>query len=296
MLKRSRTTWRVSVGALVLGAVVLFGAGVSAQEDDAYQEMLRLSAEAQEHYDAGQIADAADTYRQAYTAYPQPILLKNEMIARYLLEECERSVELAEQFVASGEAMSDDELDIEAVYADCSLLLAESALEVGELEEARAYLKLGEAHWDVELAAEGEQLWERIGVAQADLEEGREDASLAIAPAPEVGSAPVGGWALTAGGVAGIVGASVWYVSSRGQFEELQEVASDGTDRARYEELSASVSRARWGVPTLYALGGAATIGGILWIVMSSSDEEPALSVMPEVGADGAGARLRLRF
>ncbi|WP_230467639.1 hypothetical protein [Lujinxingia vulgaris] len=296
----SRTMMRAAALALGWSLVMAASAPAWAQEGDAYQEMLRLSAEAQEQYDAGQLGEAADTYREAYAAYPQPILLKNEMIARYLLEECERSVELAQGFEASGEATAEDELDIAAVYADCSLVLAEASLEAGELEAAREQLKLGEAHWDASLAVEGEALFERLGKAQAerDAEDEAQSAaaSAAIEAPPRVGGPPVGGWALTAGGVVGLVGASAWYLSSRGKFEELQEVAADGRDRARYEELSASVSTARWGVPTLYALSGVATVGGILWVVMQSGDEAPALTVMPEVGAQSAGARLRLRF
>lgn len=293
---------KLRIAALALGWVLVMASSTSvwAQEGDAYQEMLRLSAEAQEQYDAGQLKEAADTYREAYAAYPQPILLKNEMIARYLLEDCERSVELAQGFEASGEATAEDELDIAAVYADCSLVLAEASLEAGELEAARGQLKMGEAHWDASLAVEGEALWERLGKAQAELEAEAEGqsaaASAAIEVPPRVGGPPVGGWALTASGVVGLVGASAWYLSSRSDFEELEQVAAEGTDRARYDELSSSVSTARWGVPTLYAVSGVATVGGILWVVMQSSDEAPALTVTPEVGAGSAGARLRLRF
>ncbi|RVU43565.1 hypothetical protein EA187_12115 [Lujinxingia sediminis] len=298
----SQTKLRIAALALGWSLVMVSSTTAWAQEGDAHQEMLRLSAEAQEQYDAGQLQEAADTYREAYAAYPQPILLKNEMIARYLIEDCDRSMELAQGFEASGEATAEDELDLAAVYADCSLVLASASLEAGELEEARQQLTLGESHWDEELAGEGEALWERLGRAQTEREAQAQSlaassaASSAIEAPPEVGGAPVGGWVLTAGGVVGIVGASAWYLSSRGDVEELQEVAAEGIDRARYEELSDSVATARWGVPTLYALSGLATVGGILWVVMQSSDEAPALTVMPEVGPQSAGARLRLRF
>lgn len=294
----SRTMMRAAALALGWSLVMAASTPAWAQEGDAYQEMLRMSAEAQEQYDAGQLGEAADTYREAYAAYPQPILLKNEMIARYLLEDCERSVELAQGFEASGEATAEDELDIAAVYADCSLVLAEASLDAGQLDAAREQLKMGEAHWDASMAVEGEALWDRLGKAQAEREVEAQGAaaSAAIEAPPRVDGPPVGGWALTAGGVVGLVGASAWYLSSRGRFEELEQVAAEGTDRARYEELSASVSTARWGVPTLYAVSGLATVGGVLWVVMQSSDEAPALTVTPEVGAGSAGARLRLRF
>ncbi|RAL22227.1 hypothetical protein DL240_10260 [Lujinxingia litoralis] len=299
MVMRHKGTKRGVFGMLSAALVMLSASSAFAQQDDAYQEMLRLSARAQAHYDAGELAEAAETYREAYRAYPQPVLLKNEMISRYLLEDCARSMELASEFEASGEATADDLKDVSAVYADCSLVLAGRELEAGELDAARTHLEVGEPHWQEDSAAEGQALWARL--AQARAEEEGEDVALAVGASPvgavDGGGGAIGGWALTSVGVVGLVGASVWYLGSRSDFDELEEVAQAGRDRARYDELVASVERARWGVPTLYALSAVATAGGIAWVVLSSREEQEAPVVFsPVIGAQQAGAQVRVRF
>lgn len=264
---------------------------VDDEDTDAHKKMLELSAEGNEHYEAGRIEQAAETYAKAYDTYPQPILLKNQMITRYLLDECESAIELGEQFLDSEGGTDEQQGDIQEVFGDCSYQLAEDAAEDDELRQAQHWLDYGEDYF-FEAGREDDADELRRSVEQRIADRGEE-----IDPAPTVDdeggvdATTVAGWSLTGVGALALVGAGVWTVRWERQVSDAED------DPSLYDDLVESYDTARWAVPTLYGLGVGATAAGIALLVFSSSDgENPGATVTPMWDGDRAGARFSISF
>lgn len=289
-------------------------------DEDSYQKMLELSAKGNELYEAGELEEAAGIYQRAYAAYPQPILLKNEMIARYLLEECERAIDLGERFVdaqtGTGEGWRDkfvdseagseeDADDVEAVFGECSLDLAEAAIEAEQWSQVADWLDFGEPYFaEDNLREDAEKLRAEVDAHISGDDEDEADVEIADPGDSELDTATIAGWSLTTVGAGTLVTAMVWHMrwqSRHGDLVELRdEAAQTGDDaafRSRKSELEDSYGRTRVGVPVLYGLGLAATAAGVSLLVMPSSEQDPyATTLQPTVGSDGAGARLSIFF
>ena len=274
-------------------------------DSDSYQEMLELSAAGNEYYEAGQIEEAADAYAQAYGAHPQPILLKNEMIARYLLEECEEAIDLGERFIDTGEGSAADEEDVEAVFGECSLDLAEEAIAAGQWTEAENWLDFGEPHWfESQLRDDGADL--RAELDEAIVDGGTEPVE--EIEDPGVTTRTIAGWATTGVGVATLVGAGVWHLSwenrnreldqLRNDFEQSQGDVTEDQVRNKQQELDDGYGLVRWGIPTMYGVGALSTIAGIALLVWQpdSTDGEPGARIEPVFGGDEVGAVFTLTF
>lgn len=273
-------------------------------DSESYEQMLELSAQGNEYYEAGQLEEAADAYSRAYAAHPQPILLKNEMIARYLLEECEQAIDLGEKFTDTEDQAPSDQEDVEAVFGECSLDLAEAAIGAGRWTEAEDWLDFGEPHWfESQLREDGAEL-------RAELDENIEgsDDEVDEIEDPGMASRDIAGWAATGAGVATLIGAGVWHVSweqrNRAQ-DELRQDYKNGAEgvtleevKTEQEELDDAYGLVSWGVPTTYGIGALSTAAGITLLLLQpdSGGDEPAAMIQPVFGGDEVGAVFQMSF
>lgn len=295
-----RMTNKVLFAVVLAVAMILSGTAFAQGEDR--EEMLRLSAEGHEHYEAGRLNEAAQAYARAYEAYPQPILLKNQMVARYLLEECAEAITLGESFLAAEEPSDEDRIDVEAVFGECSLDLAEAALDAGDLSDAERWLDFGEEFLvDDQLRADGETLRGRINerrAAQDPVDDDDDTDAGIVEPPPVEGDGLTGrqiaGWSLTVVGAGTLVGAAVWNVQGLRGYAELERQDADGEPLD--QELFDSVVRSRRVVPVVYAVGGLLTAGGLFLVFTGGADDSAGLSFEPQVSPEYAGGSLRLRF
>lgn len=254
---------------------------------DAHEEMLELSARGNELYENGDYEEAAEIYRQAYELSPQPILLKNQMITRYLLEQCEEAIELGERFLAESEPDQRDRRDAEAVFGECSLDLAREALAAEQWTRTDEWLEHGAPYF------------ERAGVAEEaaevrnELEERRHDEPTIDPPddedepvdEPGMSGRQIGGWAAVGGGIATLIGTGIWH----GTWESRLNHAKDSGDTDALEQMEEMWPRVRVAIPTLYTLGALSTIGGaalLMWPSLFGADEQAA-SLRIGIGADG---------
>lgn len=278
---------------------------VDDEDAESYQEMLRLSAEGNELYEAGKLEEAAQTYNAAYQAYPQAILLKNEMITRYLIEECETAIELGGQFLETGDGSAEDRDDVEAVLAECSLDLAEAALADDELDETARWLDHGEPYFaEADLAEDAREVRAGLDEKIAD-----DDEEMAVEPPPEdsgMDMKTIGGLSLTGVGAVTLGSALVWHLRWESRHSDLEELRNQADDdpsmvsdfESEQADAQDSYDRVRWAVPTLYGVGFAATAAGIALLVLPSSDDggESSAMIHPVVSGDGAGAAFTLSF
>lgn len=294
---------RLSIQLLICVLTVMTGISPALADDtSARQEMLRLSAEGQSQFEGGRLGEAAETYAKAYEAYPQAILLKNQMIARYLLEECEEAVELGEVYMATGEASEEDQEDVRAVYGECSLDLAEAAVEKEQWTTALEWLEFGEEYLlEAQLQEDASRIRETAENALEADDDDDDDQSSAPgrADVDSGGSNNLVGYSLVGGGVAMLAGATVWYFRAQSMFNEL--VDAEG-DRERFNELNenqnytARINRARWAVPTLYAVGGLVTAAGVVLLVLPADEEPGATAFTPIISSEMTGAAWSIRF
>ncbi len=268
-----------------------------AQEDsDDHQEMLELSAEGNELYESGQFEAAAGVYSEAYETYPQPILLKNEMITRYLIEECETAIELGEQFIESGEGSEEDEEDVEAVFGECSLDLARENIEEGNWVAAEEWLDYGEPYlFEGQLEAESEALRSELD----DEIGGTEPVEEIDEPGPA--TRQIAGWSSIGAGAGLLIGAGLWHLSWESRHSELEQLQRDGDPQAAEleAELDEAFTTVRWAIPTMYGVGAVAALAGtgmLLWPALSGDDGSSSAMIHPDVGIDRAGAVFSIQF
>lgn len=254
---------------------------VAQEDEDAYEKMLQLSAEGEQLYEAGNFSEAAEIYQAAWDAYPQPILLKNQMITRYLIDQCETAVELGQQFLDTGEDSAQDREDVEAVFGECSLELAEAAMDDEEWLEAEDWLDFGEPYlFEDQLRADADEL-------RAELDEQiAGDDSIEHIDDPGMSSRELAGWSSVGVGAATLLSAGIWHWSWERQVAE---------DPAAVEERYSTVS---WAIPTTYAIGGtAAAVGAglLLWPALTGGDDSRAM-IHPQLSHDRAGAVFSVTF
>ncbi len=293
---------------------------VDEADEEAYEQMLQLSAEGNELYQEGQFEPAAETYQRAYDAYPQPILLKNQMVARYLLEECEVAIELGERFVdaqtGSGETLRDkfidsdagseeDADDVEAVFGECALDLAEAARDAENWSQVADWLDFGEPFFVEEsLREDATELRAQLDAQISGVEEDEDATEVADPGESELDTQTIAGWSLTTLGTGTLVTALVWHLRWQSRHSDLEdmrdEAAQTGDDAAflsRKAELENSYGRTRVGVPMLYGIGVAATAAGVALLVMPMSEQDPSMAtIQPMISRDGAGATFSLSF
>lgn len=296
--------FRVCLG-LVLS--LCFMASAWADEGSAdYQEMMRLSAEGHELYEQGDLQGAAKLYAQAYELYPQAVLLKNQMVTLFLLEECEESVQFGQAYLESGEAGEEDKQDVNTVFAECSVELATAAVEKQDWADAQRWLEFGDTFFkEAGLEDEAAALTARVEEAIESATD-EEDAVAFVEPPGVDGSGglsgmQIGGWSLTVLGSGLLVWGALWNVQGLNDYKELSQGAEDGSileGSKKANEMTESINRARIATPILYGVGGASLAAGVTMLLLPalSKDQDQVISVAPIINSDVQGASLRLRF
>ncbi len=282
-----------------------------AEEDiDAHQKMIDLSAKGNEHYSAGEIAEAAKAYAEAFEAYPQPILLKNQMITQYLLDDCEEAIEMGESFLETGSYSEEDMGDVERVFGDCSIQLAESEVDEGDYEGAEEWLDWGEEYRQGERQkARAESLRGRVDTelamarreaAQREAEEEEASAMVqdGVSEDGRLGQSSGLAWGLIGGGVAAMAGGGLWHLRWESRVSDLEGIENREAFEAEQQRLNDRRGMTRLGISSLYVVGlGAITTGSILLL---TGDEKPAEAQSsrwsPVIDGDQVGARVRFDF
>ncbi|MBA2660880.1 MAG: hypothetical protein H0U74_01180 [Bradymonadaceae bacterium] len=262
--------------------------------------MLELSDEGTEAIIDGRFEEAAAKFREAYQAFPDPVLLKNEMIAWYRAGYCIKAIPAAAGYLQSGEVTDSDRRDVNKVQVVCNIQLAEEALADNNLEAAESLIQETQ-----KLEMTDEQHAQLVAL-QDHLEEQRPKPELEPVPAPPSPgvSKQMIGWGLTGSGAVMLTGAIVYHIVALDRQSELyalRDSRAPGAEQAfklRQAELTDPQRRARWMVPTLYTLGAALTAGGVYFLLIESGEDQPAIQarLFPAVSGSSAGARLHISF
>lgn len=272
------------------------------EESPEYQRMLQLSDEATTAVLDGNFETGAITFRAAYRAYPDPVLLKNEMIAWYRAGDCHSALPPARSFLQSEKALPEDIADVRTVERDCHLQLGEEALQSEDLALAGYHLDRLDT---LELPAESEQ---RLAALRT-----RYDAQIPPPPAPlecpdDTGwsAPPPRALALLGGGTAGALTGLGLHIVALQRQDEL-DTLSNSTDpndarrlRQRRDAWDGYQRTTRWLVPTLYTLSAAAIGAGIYLTLTAPPDSPPdgthALRLGPALFPGFGGAQLSGTF
>lgn len=280
------------------GVALIAVSPAMAQEGDR-EEMLRLSAEGQEHYEAGRLDQAARTYARAYQAFPQAILLKNQMVARYLLEQCAEAVQLGQAFFAAEEPSDEDRQDVEAVFAECSLELAEEALSAGDHVDAKRWLDFGDQyHFDDELRGDAAALRARLEEAT-----GTDDGDTVEAPPSQSIDDPSGlspksvaGWSMITLGTGALAANLVWNLRVRQRAIDHNEGRIDYATQEERDRAAEQINRSAMLVPIFYGVGAAVVGTGVFLVVTGGDAGDQQVRWEPQVGPDYTGASVTVRF
>lgn len=296
---------RISIIASSLLLLTISPALAGAQEnypaDDlasspAYQQMLDLSDEATEAVLNGDFEIGAVKFRIAYRTFPDPILLKNEMIAWFRAEDCLSALPPAADFLESDDVQPKDREDVQTVQTQCHLQLAEDA--IAELNPLLATHHL-EAIAELPRDKEAERRYRK---ARHELD----GLPIRLAPPDAHSSSSAAssrtqtlGWAQIATGLAmGGAGLAVHsvYLDRKGQlaqFERSERPEAQLLYITREKEWQSFLATGRWAIPTLYTLS-ALTIGsGIFFLTRQHTD---AASFTPSAGPREVGLIITKRF
>ncbi len=270
---------------------------LGAQQGPAYQEMLRLSDDATEAVLDGELELGAITFRKAYTAYPDPILLKNEMIAWFRADDCRAALAPAHAFLQTEDAAPQDREDVRTVQVECHLRLADESLAKDQPLLANYHLDVLES---LELRDDEPQ---RLDALRRRLP-APQDSHTARTAGPGAGAdtSPLKVWLPIVAGV-GLLGAgsTVHFVALDRQAQLDQFANSDRTTDAillhrRQEDWRDFQNRARWLVPTLYALGVASIGVGTFFRFTAPSPSSETLTLSPTITGDSLGMDFITRF
>ncbi|TXD38333.1 hypothetical protein FRC98_05410 [Lujinxingia vulgaris] len=289
----------------VLALLTLCSAQALAQDPESpeYQRMLQLSDEATTAVLDGDFETGAITFRAAFRAYPDPVLLKNEMIAWYRAGDCHSALPPARSFLRSEKALPEDIADVRTVERDCHLQLTEEALAADDIALASYHLDRLEG---LELPADSQQ---RLNELRAQYQR-------KAPPKPEPVACPDDtGWsvpppralAFFGGGLAGaITGASLHIVALQRQDElDALSTSDDPNDARRLRQRRAAwdgyLRTSRWLVPTMYTLSAAAIATGVYLTLTDDApgeedSSERALRFAPTLGPDFGGAHISGSF
>ena len=267
-------------------------------EGDAYETMLDLSDEATELVLDGNFEVGAVTFRQAYQAFADPILLRNEMIAWYRAEDCQNALTPARAFLNTYEAEPQDRNDVQTVQRECHLRLAEEALD----EEHQL---LAAFHLDSVSTL----------IQDEDEEKYRELRSRLHQQSPMSSEAPVGadpvdggfshrdlGWIQVTAGVASIGAALAMHTVALDRQAQLAQLSNSDapTDaiilQRRQEDWSSYQRTTRWAVPALYGLGGVALGSGIYFLLRGDTAPDTSFAITPGLSPQRVGLDFSARF
>lgn len=287
--------------ALTLGALVLIlmspAPRAFAQSEDSadYERMLELSDEATSEVLDGNFEAGAIKFRAAYRAFPDPVLLKNEMIAWYRAGDCRSALPPARNFLQSDEALPDDVADVRTVERDCHIQLTEEAFETGDLTLVDYHLRQLDP---LELPAEAQERVDALRHQRHALAPAHPPVVETPQSAPAASPSPLA-WGLFGGGAAGAItglGLHIVALQRQSELRELSEstAPADGQflleRRASWDGYQRTT---RWLVPTLYTLSAAAIGTGLYFTFIHTPEpESAALRWTPSVAPGYAGAHI----
>lgn len=279
---------------IIFSLVVCWASTAAADEEMARERMLQLSDEATQAVLDGQFEEGAFKFRQAYDTFPDPVLLKNEMVAWFRAGNCMGALPAASAYLQSPDMTESDRLDVHKVQFTCLTLLTDDALQGGHYDEAQLLIADLNA---LTLSAEERQ---QSAELQARLDELRpsevEDPGPEPAPKEFSIDQTMIGWALTGTGSAIVVGALLYHIKILGEQSELREADSMESFLALQEKYDKPHNRARIVVPTLYVLGAAALGTGVYFLINEEKSSDKKFLVSPVFSPGYGGATVQMQF
>lgn len=266
-------------------------------QEEVYEEMLRLSDEATEAVLDGQFEIAAVRFRQAYRSYPEPVLLKNEMISWYRAGDCRSALPPARAFLQTDDVEPQDREDVATVELNCHLDLATAALDEENLILATYYLDILTTLANTARSLERyDAMRERLNAMLPPPEEIE-----VVVPAEEGLSRRDLGWIQVVGGLASIGTGAVIHGVALDRQQQLREFANSNDPaeieifRRREDEWGNFQRVSSWLVPTFYILGGVAAGSGAYFLV-TSENQDRQITITPEASSSQVGFRLQGTF
>lgn len=176
------------------------------------EEMSRLNEEGFAEFRAGRYEAAADLFRQAYEAMPDPGLQKNEAVAWFKAGQCDRAMPVANAFLISPHPSAADRLEARSIVANCRVEMARAAIDAGNFTIAETLLADAESLQPDSYAVDQIAI-ARVQLAQAKTETAPVDPPNEQSPAsPNTGRTV--GWVLVGvGSSLAAAGATYWLVT-----------------------------------------------------------------------------------
>ncbi len=225
--------------------------------ETADERMTRLNAQGFEEFQAGRFAAAANRFREAYEAKPDPNLRKNEAIAWFKAGRCKEAVPAANAYLIAGPSVDSEAMEARSIVANCKVEMARDAI------RARSWA-LADQLLDEADSLQPDQY------AQDQVRQARLELATAQSEAPREVS--VLGWVFVGTGAA-IVGGTIVYwlltIPDRRDSEQLPM-----TD-PRWESVRKRARTSRWLVPVALA-GGAALAGTGIYMVLNPATNREA--------------------
>ncbi len=106
---------------------------------------------------------------------------------------------------------------------------------------------------------------------------------------------------VTSVGVLALAGAGIWDLSMSGTRDDF-DAALERNDQVALDSLSTEIDNAKLPMGILYGVGGAAALGGLVWVITTASHnggidkDDSDLSVAPFFAPDGGGLVLTRSF
>lgn len=254
------------VGILTL--LVLLSLATDAFAQDDREEMNRLNDDGFREFQAGRFANAAQRFRQAYDAFPDPNLRKNEAIAWFKAGKCNEALPAANAFLISDDTSEPDRLEARSVVANCKVEMAHKAIETQSWSLAEQLLD------DAESLEPDPYARDQIALTRVDLAKARKQSAQRPSPV---------GWVLVGTGAAIVGGAIVYWLVTIPDRRESETIPTNDPD---YDRVQGRARASRWLVPVSLAVGGAATAVG-LYVVLTPGSPDDAKPTTAGLGLRG---------
>jgi len=305
MLDRKLATTALVFMILVCSAPRLYA------QDDAKQKMGDLMTQGAKLFQQKKFADAAVKFGEAYDAFPDPNLKKNEMVAWFKANNCGKALPAAEVFLRDGNDITrQDRSDVAKVRTRCDIRTAKAKLELGDLDAAESALQRARR------GAPGSSDRETISELQTQIDARRDEQSHDHTnpppPEPPPGSPDRPTWAAFTGGGLLVASAAGWgyfaylqrdgaHLSDRfdaqcvrtGDEVRGMNPANDQSCKDLYRSVSTAVTL-QWPVAIgagLTAIGG---VGLLTYYLLGSESDTQTSRLVPMVGPGGAGMAFEL--
>ena len=244
--------------AVVIGCLVAICSSPTFAQDAARAaEMNRLNEEGFLEFRAGRFAEAAQRFRAAHEAVPDPNLRKNEAIAWFKAGRCDEAMPAANSFLIAADTAEPDRLEARSILANCRVEMAREAFVTENWKLAASLLDEAESMQPDDYAMD------QIAIARVELVERKSS------PRPQTTAKPSpAGWIMVASGAA-IVGGTLAYwlltIPDRDASRNLSPMHPD------YDAVSRRARTSRWLVP-VGVIGGAALAGVGVYLVVAGED------------------------